>query len=73
MTNMPTLRRYTHCLAAQCHPQTKASQRVYLPSPEKEIFKNAPRTTKRRTKKMKQTDNYDLLNRLTLWTEKQKE
>ncbi|ALO16793.1 hypothetical protein L21SP5_03178 [Salinivirga cyanobacteriivorans] len=38
---------HTHWLAAQSHPQTKASQRVCLPSPEKEIFKNAPRATKK--------------------------
>ncbi len=41
---------HTHWLAAQCHPQTKASQRVRLPSPEKEIFKNAPRTTEKKDK-----------------------
>jgi len=41
---------HTHWLAAQSRPQTKASQRVCLPSPEKEIFKNAPRTTKKEDK-----------------------
>jgi hypothetical protein len=38
---------HTHWLATQRHPQTKASQRVCLPSPEKEIFKNAPRANKK--------------------------
>jgi len=35
----------------QCHPQTKASQRVCLPSPEKDIFKNAPRAIEKEDKK----------------------
>jgi hypothetical protein len=42
---------HTHWLAAQCHPQTKASQRVCLPSPEKDIFKNAPRAIEKEDKK----------------------
>jgi len=64
---------HTHWLSTQSRPQPQASQRVCLPSPEKEIFKNAPRATKKRTKKMKRTDKYELHNRLTMWTEKQKE
>ena len=36
---------HTHWLAAQCDPHAKASQRVCLPSPGKEIFKNALRTS----------------------------
>jgi|GEM_PF-2081497 hypothetical protein len=39
---------HTHWLAAQGLPQTKASQRVCLPSPEEEIFKNAPRATEKK-------------------------
>jgi len=39
---------HTHWLAAQRHPQTKASQRVCLPSPGKEIFKDAPRATEKK-------------------------
>lgn len=30
---------HTHWLAAQCHPQTKASQRVCLLSPENKLSK----------------------------------
>jgi hypothetical protein len=41
---------HTHWLAAQRDPQAKASQRVCLPSPKKEIFKNAPRATKKNDK-----------------------
>ncbi|MFO8067142.1 MAG: hypothetical protein R6U11_06140, partial [Bacteroidales bacterium] len=47
--------------------QTKASQKVCLPNPGKEIFKNAPRPTEKN--KMTRTDKYGLLNRLTLWIE----
>jgi hypothetical protein len=39
---------HIHWLAAQGLPQTKASQRVCLPSPEEEIFKNAPRATEKK-------------------------
>lgn len=42
---------HTHWLAAQGLPQTKASQRVCLPSPEKDIFKNAPRAIEKEDKK----------------------
>ena len=37
-------------LAAQSHPQAKASQRVSLPSPEREIrqLADAPRATKKK-------------------------
>jgi len=42
---------HPHSLAGRpMPPQTKACQRVYLPSPEKEIFKNAPRATKKKDK-----------------------
>jgi len=34
--------------AAQCYPQTKASQRVCLPSPEKEILQNAPQAIEKK-------------------------
>jgi len=38
---------HTHWLADQSYPQAKASQRVCLYNLEKEIFKNAPRTTEK--------------------------
>ena len=58
----------------KCHPQTKASQRVCLPSPEKEILKKMPHArVSSRTKNMTRTDKYGLLNRLTMWTENEKE
>jgi hypothetical protein len=58
----------THWLSAQSHPQTKASQRVRLPSPEKEIFKNAPRSTEN----YNANRQYGLLNRLPMCIENKK-
>jgi hypothetical protein len=63
---------HTHWLAAQCLPQTKASQRVCLPSPEKEIFKNAPHATKTKDKDGDTVRQQMLLNRLTMWIENKK-
>jgi len=52
---------------------TDQSQPKSVPTqPGKRNFQNAPRATKK-DKKMTRTDKYELHNRLTLWTENQKE
>lgn len=80
---MPTLRSHTHLQVVRfClnkNVQTKAArplanlQKSVSAQPREEIFKNAHARLKRRTKTMTRNDKYELVNRLTLWTEKQKE
>lgn len=66
---------HTHCQAAPIVAQTKAWQRVCLPLFKKEIFKNAPHSTKKKNYTDNETEQVkqELYNRLTLWTGNQKE
>ncbi|MBA7538277.1 hypothetical protein ES705_30552 [subsurface metagenome] len=62
---------HTHWLAAQISPQAKAIQRVCVPTHKKEIFKNTPHATKKKTI----NDTYrqeKMIDRLTLWDDKKR-